>query len=142
MFPIHTYRKFSCINVQNNEELLLIDGIMRLENYIELIFKKLNFPLPVNQIKLFATSNPGMNVNVYALDNENNIVGPYYFSQLEKSIRNKLVLLDNGEKLHYVLNIFKVNIKKEIYIDALKTFSNYFLYISWFQKTEIRHLSD
>ena len=62
--------KITSYNVVNIE-----DEIIRLENNTELNFKNLNF----NQIKVFETSNPEMSDNVFALDNENNIVGPYYF---------------------------------------------------------------
>ena len=84
--------KITSYNVVNIE-----DEIIRLENNTELNFKNLNF----NQIKVFETSNPEMSDNVFALDNKNNIVGSYCFSQQEKYKHINLLLLEDGEKLQY-----------------------------------------
>ena len=126
--PPEIQRKHACINVQNNDEYCfkwaiisalypvevssyritsynvvnIEDEIIRLENNIELNFKNLNFPLPVYQIKVFEINNPEMSVNVFALYNDNDIFGPYYFSQEEKSKHINLLLLEDGEKFHYV----------------------------------------
>ena len=113
-------RKYACINVQNNDEYCfkwaiisefypieshsyrimsynivnIEDETIRLKNNIELNFKDLNFPLAVNQIKVFETNNPETSFNMFAVDNENNIVGPYYFPQQDKPKHIDLLLLE------------------------------------------------
>ena len=61
------------------DNMLLMHEALRLENNIKLNSKNLNFPRLVNEIIVFIY----LYVNVLALDNENNIDGPYYFFQQE-----------------------------------------------------------
>ena len=75
--------------------------IVVLENKMVLNFKNLKFPLPVNKIKEFELNNPKISINVFSLE-DNNIVGPYYFTQKEKANHINLLLLEEDERFHYV----------------------------------------
>lgn len=126
--PRSILRKFACINVQNNDEYCfkwslisalnpadlhsnrctsykitnIEDEVIALENGIVLNFKNLNFPLPINRIKTFEANNSDISINVFGLDEDNNIIGPYYFTQKEKSHHINLLLLEDDEKSHYI----------------------------------------
>lgn len=96
------------------------DDIIVLENNILLNFKNLNFPLSVNKIQQFEDNNPGISINVFGLERSfekkkktsilekdtylevYNVVGPYYFSQEEKSKHINLLLMEDEERFHYV----------------------------------------
>ena len=61
----------------------------------------LNFPLTIVNIKTFENNNPEISINVFGLDNDT-IIGPYYFTQQEKSHHINLLLLEKDDKFHYV----------------------------------------
>ncbi|XP_065370870.1 uncharacterized protein LOC135963015 [Calliphora vicina] len=125
--PTISKRK-ACINVQNQDEFCfkwaiisalnpvpenanrcssykigdIKADIIVLENNFLLNFKNLNFPLCVNKIKEFELNNSSISINVFGLE-DNNIAGPYYFTQQEKDNHINLLLLEEGEIFHYVL---------------------------------------
>lgn len=127
--PSTIKKKHACINVQNDDEYCfkwavisalypvelnsyrcstykvtnINEEIITLENNIILNFKSLHFPLPLNKIKVFESNNPHISINVFGLGDDNNIVGPYYFTKQEKSQHINLLLLEEGEgRFHYV----------------------------------------
>ena len=61
----------------------------------------LTFPLSTNRIK-FKIKNPDISVNVFGLNNNNDIVGSYYSSINEKAKYVIILLLEDGERFHYV----------------------------------------
>ena len=61
----------------------------------------MTFPLPTNN-KDFEIKNPGISVNVCGLNDNNNIFGPYYYSIYEEAKHINLLLVEDGERFHYV----------------------------------------
>lgn len=126
--PRSIQRKFACINVQNNDKYCfkwalisslnpvdlnsnrcssykinnIADDIIILENGHILNFENLNFPLPINRIKIFEANNSEISINMFGLDEDNNVVGPYYFTKKEKSNHINLLLLEDDQKSHYL----------------------------------------
>ena len=86
------------INISSNRctsyKINNISDDITLENGIVLNFEYLTFPLSTNRIKDFETKNPDINVNVFGLNNNNNIIGPYNYGIKEKSKHVHLVLLE------------------------------------------------
>lgn len=126
--PPSILKKLACINIQNNDEYCfkwalisalnsvvlnsnrctsykinnIEDEVLVLENGIVLNFKNLNFPLKINEIKIFEVNNSDISINVFGLDEDNRVIGPYYFTQKEKSNHINLLLLEDVEKSHYI----------------------------------------
>lgn len=126
--PSKVQKKLACINVQNNDEYCfkwaiisalfpinvnsnrctsykvrnIRDDIITLENNIVLNFKSLNFPLSTSKIKMFEINNPEISVNVFGLNEKDDVVGPYYSTSKEKDKHINLLLLEDGVKFHYV----------------------------------------
>lgn len=127
--PTSIKEKQACINVKNNDEYCfkwaviaalgpvprdqtpkrctsykinnIEDDIIVLENNITINFSNLTFPLCINKIKEFEKNNQKISINVFGLENDH-IVGPYYFTQSEKPTHINLLLLEDGERFHYV----------------------------------------
>ena len=84
------------ININFNRTTLykindISDDIITLENFIVLNFEYLTFPLPTNNIKDFELKNRDISVNVFGLNDDNDIVGPYYSSINEKTKLSELI---------------------------------------------------
>ncbi|XP_073845092.1 uncharacterized protein [Musca autumnalis] len=75
--------------------------IIRLETGITLNFLGLCFPLGLKDVKLFEKANPEISVNVFGYENES-IVGPYHLTKEEKTHHVNLILLNDGDKFHYI----------------------------------------
>lgn len=129
--PYKLAKKAACINVKNNDiycfkwaliaaldntviynrnlcESYTIEdisaNIIYLQNGVEINFSFLKFPLPLKQIKQFEDNNADISVNVFGYNEDSNeIVGPYYVTKMEKCKHINLLLLENGERHHYIL---------------------------------------
>lgn len=81
-----------------NEEIIILH-----HNDITLNFIDLNFPMSVNEIKIFEKNNPLISVNVYGLDADRDvIIGTYYHSEEEKLHHINLLLLEDISNFHYL----------------------------------------
>ncbi|XP_073831535.1 uncharacterized protein [Musca autumnalis] len=61
----------------------------------------LSFPLALKDVKQFEKANPEISVNVFGYE-RNSIEGPYYLTKEEKRHHVNLILLNDGDKFHYI----------------------------------------
>ncbi|XP_059221314.1 uncharacterized protein LOC131995971 isoform X1 [Stomoxys calcitrans] len=127
--PPKIRNKKACINVQNNDvycfKWAIISAlnplpkekkphkcsnykvtdikahIITLENNIILNFENMEFPLTINKIRVFELQNPDISINVFGLEDAK-IIGPYYFTEAEKSTHINLLLIEEDDKFHYI----------------------------------------
>lgn len=64
-------------------------------------FKNLSYPISLFDIKRFQKHNPGSSVNVFGLDQSNNVY-PLQISPVEKVDHTDLLLIKDGDVSHYV----------------------------------------
>lgn len=107
----------SCINVQNSDnecfKYSMLCKFVRDERnanrpnkqYKEVQhrykFNCITYPVSLNDIKLFEKGNPGVSVNVFAIDDRNNVY-PLKIVTTELQDHTDLLLLRNGNISHYV----------------------------------------
>ena len=83
-------------------KLTILVMILSHWKWFVLNFENMSFPLPTSNIKDFKMKNPHISVNVYGLNDDNAIVGPYYSTINEKAKHINLLLLKDGQRFHYV----------------------------------------
>jgi hypothetical protein len=106
----------SCINIQNYDNecfryamlaKFITDGNVHRPNYrYEQLKNKYNFrgisyPVSLNDIKKFEKQNPAVSVNVFGLDERNNVY-PLQITKEEKLDHTDLLLIKSDEISHYV----------------------------------------
>ncbi|XP_073831735.1 uncharacterized protein [Musca autumnalis] len=125
--PASLRTKGACINIKNNDEycfkLCMVaalsfpkkthvdrpstykvdvkQDVIRLDSGITLNFMGLSFPLALKDVKQFEKANPEISVNVYGYERYS-IEGPYYLTKEEKRHHVNLILLNDGDKFHYI----------------------------------------
>lgn len=115
--PLSIKKKKACINVHNKDKFCFLWSVVaalypakrncdRTTSYPHfadvLNIDDLKFPVTFTDIKTFEKNNLNLCVNVYSIKN-NRIVGPIYRSEFARKIRINLLLLENGNKSHYIL---------------------------------------
>lgn len=115
--PLHLKKKKACINIKNNDNFCFLWSVVaalyptkrngdRTASYPHfkdvLNINDLNFPVTFTDIKTFETNNKYLSINVYCVKNKR-IVGPIYRSEFKRKTRINLLLVENGNRSHYVL---------------------------------------
>lgn len=110
--------KKACLNIKNSDPYCFLWSIVaavyptsknsaRTSSYPHfrdvLNIQNMNLPVTFADIKVFESNNSNISVNVYSLKNSNTIVGPIYRSEFKRKIKVNLLLIDKGNKSHYVL---------------------------------------
>lgn len=85
----------------NSYNVNIENDIIHLENGIILNFKNIEFPLSLQEVKVFERKND-ISVNVFGYDNDE-VIGPYHLTKAEKNIHVNLMLLHNNGRYHYIL---------------------------------------
>lgn len=116
--PMAIKNKKACINIQNKDDYCFLWSIVaalypskkhkdRTTSYPHfkdvLNIDDLSFPMTFSDICTFERNNVDLSINVYSLMNNRSIVGPIYRSQHKRSKNINLLLIENGNKSHYVL---------------------------------------
>lgn len=96
LYPVTISKRCSSYEIKDIKADIIV-----LKNNIVLNFENLDFPLAVEKIKDFELKNPEISINVFGLEN-GNIVGPYYYTQMEKTNHINLLLLEEEKNIHYV----------------------------------------
>ncbi|XP_055371967.1 uncharacterized protein LOC129605956 [Condylostylus longicornis] len=71
--------------------------IILLNEEISLNFTGLQFPMKVDDIYVFENLNPNISINVFGLDENSNVIGPYYHTKLIK----RRIYMCSGCLLHF-----------------------------------------
>lgn len=112
--------KKACVNVYKNDnycfkwailfaftEVTKIHNIEKnvfIFNNITINFSNINFPTPVTDITNFEYNNPKISITLLGLDEQNHIIGPYYFSKNNNASHEiYLLFLEKEKTCHYVL---------------------------------------
>ena len=92
------------INIKFNLEIFCEYMLVKEEENCAIVLniEYLTFSLPTNNIKDFEMKNRDISVNVFGLNDDNDVVGPYYSTINEKAKHVNLMLLEDGERFHYV----------------------------------------
>lgn len=108
----------SCINIKNKDNYCFLWSVVaalypckannnRTSSYPSfstiLNTKGMSFPPTPNDIKIFEQNNTNISINIYGLDNRNNITGPLYMSNNRKKNHVDLLYFEKEEKQHYCL---------------------------------------
>ncbi|XP_037921320.1 uncharacterized protein LOC119658124 [Hermetia illucens] len=99
LYPVNTHlEKTSSYEIDD-----ITDSVIVLKNGRIINFWGLDFPLKVKDISVFEELNPSISINLFGYDSEmKKIVGPYHLSKEEKVHHINLLLLQFGEKNHYI----------------------------------------
>lgn len=116
--PKFLKNKKACINIRNNDNFCFLWCIIaalypskchsdRVSSYphFKNILKTddMKFPVTLADISTFERNNIDICINVYALKDNRTIVGPLYRSNYKRKYRINLLLIEHGNKSHYVL---------------------------------------
>lgn len=108
----------SCLNIKNNDEYCFLWSVVaalfpskknvnRPSSYpyfaSVLNTQGMEFPPSSNDIKLFEKRNPTISINVYGVDNKNNITGPLYKTNERKINHINLLYIEKEKRGHYCL---------------------------------------
>ncbi|KAL0809898.1 hypothetical protein ABMA28_002311 [Loxostege sticticalis] len=110
--------KKACINVRNSDEYCFAWTVMsalypdvknpnRVSSYPYftdvLNVDNMHFPVSLKDIKTFEINNNDISINVYGIDEKQNIIGPLYKTLIRKKTHVNMLLLEKDGKSHYCL---------------------------------------
>lgn len=116
--PPQIKNKKACLNIENKDKCCFLWCIVaalypvkknrnRTTSYPHysdvLNIEGMFFPVSMSDIKLFERNNSTISINVYSLQNNKTLVGPIYRSEYKRKNRINLLLLERGNKSHYVV---------------------------------------
>lgn len=108
----------SCVNIQNTDDHCLLWSIVaglfpskinacRTSSYPHysdvLNIKGMTFPPTISDIKILEKNNRNLSINIYGLDNKNDVTGPLYASDVRKIYHVNLLYIEKTDKQHYCL---------------------------------------
>lgn len=108
----------SCLNIRNNDDFCFLWSIMahmypasrnsnRVSSYPHfrniLNINGMSFPPTLDDLKIFEKNNPNISINVYGLEQNNDVSGPLYKTFKQKLTHVNLLFIEQNGRAHFCL---------------------------------------